>query len=254
MTNKLAWFKALPFWLAVRLIVLSLVRRIFRLPITFSFAQGAEDIIGPYIARYHFSMEGPGTYVDVGCNAPIKYSNTFELYLQGWRGINIDANRDLIEECRRVRKQDTSICAAISDSEREVVFHKAKSDLVSTIDVERLVEWKKHFEFSDLDQETIITKTLSSILDANLDPGRGIDLLTIDVEGHDFQVLSGLDLDRYRPKLIVVEMHEFRGIENSKIYQYLLSNEYSLKFFAVLNAYFVDERLQKNDEDSRDVS
>lgn len=242
MQQKIAWFRALPFWLAIRLIILSLVRRIFGLPITFSFAQGAEDIILPYIARYHFSMTEPGTYVDVGCNAPVRYSNTFELYLRGWRGINIDANEALIRDCWRVRKQDISICAAVSDGERQVTFHKAKEDSVSTIDETRLVEWKNHFEFSDSDQITVVTQTLNAILEKNLSPERPIDLLTIDVEGHDLQVLKGLNFNKYRPKIIVIEMHEFHDIESTEIYQHLTAEGYSLKFFAVLNAYFVDTR------------
>ena len=239
MWDKLDWFNALPFWLAFRVRLLSLVRRLLRIPVTFSYSQGAEDIIMPHIWRYHFSQTEPGRYVDVGCNAPIRYSNTFELYLRGWRGINIDANRDLIDECTRVRKEDICIRAAVSDAVREVTFHKAKDDAVSTIDETRLVEWKKHFDFADEDKETLKTQRLTEILDANL-AGSNIDLLTIDVEGHDMQVLRGLDFAKYRPKIIIIEMHEFREIESSDIYRHLTSIGYELKYFAILNAYFVD--------------
>ena len=31
-----------------------------------------------------------GFYVDVGCNHPIKFNNTYLLYKRGWSGINID--------------------------------------------------------------------------------------------------------------------------------------------------------------------
>lgn len=223
---------------------MSVARRLTGLPITFSYAQGAEDIIIPYVARYHFGMTGPGKYVDVGCNAPVRYSNTFDLYLNGWRGVNIDANSELVSECRKVRKQDICIQAAVSDSEREVIFHRAKSNLVSTIDEEKLVEWKKHFEFSDDDQETLVTRTLTSILDEHWRSGDSIDVLTIDVEGHDMQVLKSLDLSRYRPKIVVIEMHEFEGVESTEIYQYLAGNGYRLKYFAVLNAFFVDANYQ----------
>jgi FkbM family methyltransferase len=236
------WLKSLPFGLAVRLILLWAARRITGLPVGFSFAQGAEDIIIPYIARYHFGLKGAGKYVDVGCNAPVRYSNTFLLYLIGWRGINIDANATLIAECKRVRLQDVCVRAAVSDLEREVIFHKGKDDSVSTIDETRIVEWKKHFEFSDDDQEMVTTRTLTSILDEHWAEGDVMDLLSIDVEGHDFQVLKSLDLDRYRPRIIVIEMHEFDHIAESEIFTYLTQNGFQLKFFAVLNAYFVDCR------------
>lgn len=241
MKRILKLFGALPVGLILRLIAMSIARRITRLPITFSFAQGAEDILIPYIARYHFSLESPGRYVDVGCNAPMRYSNTFDLYLNGWCGINIDANLELIQQCRKVRKKDVCVHAAVSDSEREVVFHKGKDDSVSTIDETRLVEWKKHFEFSDDDQETLVTRTLTSILDEYWPAGEAIDLLSIDVEGHDFQVLKSLDLSRYRPKIVVIEMHEFERITETELFRYLTENGFELKFFAVLNAYFVDK-------------
>lgn len=242
MRNQLTWLKALPITLAVKLIVIFALRRLFRLPITFSYAQGAEDIIIPYLYRYHFGLSGPGKYVDVGCNAPVRYSNTFALYLTGWRGINIDANAELIKESRRVRRQDVCVQAAVSDTEREVTFHRAKSDLVSTIDETHLVEWKKHFEFSDEDQETVITRTLTSILDENWKHGSSIDVLSIDVEGHDFHVLRSLDLSRYRPKIIVIEIHSIANLESTEIYQYLITNGFEFKFYAVLNAYFTDSR------------
>lgn len=240
MINRLGWFKILPFGTVARLMIMFAARRLTGLPITFSYAQGGEDILVPYLARYHFGLTGPGKFVDVGCNAPIRYSNTFDLYLNGWTGLNIDANDQLVGECRRVRKVDTCIYAAVSDNERNVIFHRAKEDKVSTIDEEKLVEWKKYFEFSPEDQVVLKTTTLTSILDNHWPSGDAIDLLSIDVEGHDFQVLKSLDLSKYRPRIIVVEMHDFSDIDASPIYQYLTESGYLLKYFAVLNGYFID--------------
>jgi hypothetical protein len=83
---------------------------------------------------------------------------------------------------------------------------------------------------------------LTSILDEHWTDSHSIDLLTIDVEGHDFRVLKSLDIAKYRPKIIVIEMHDFAGIRDSEIYRYLAANGYVLKFFAVMNTYFVDAR------------
>ena len=243
MIKNSEWLQSLPFGLAVKMAALYLVRKLTRIPVSFSYAQGAEDIIIPYLAKYHLGIEGPGNYVDVGCNAPIRYSNTFHLYLTGWRGLNIDANGELIRECRKIRRQDVCVQAAVSDAEREVTFHKAKDDAVSTIDETRLVEWKEHFEFDDNDQETVVTRTLTSILDEHWKHGDAIDVLSIDVEGHDFQVLKSLDLSKYRPKIIVIEMHSIENLERTDIYQYLIANGFAFKFYAVLNVYFADSQV-----------
>src|SRR5687768_7958557 len=85
--NKLDWFKSLPFWIAVRLLILHLGRKVARLPVSFSFAQGGEDLVFSYVVYSEFGNPTSGTYIDVGCYSPIKWSNTFDLYLRGWRGI-----------------------------------------------------------------------------------------------------------------------------------------------------------------------
>lgn len=246
MIKNREWFKSLPFGLVVKMAALYLVRKLTRIPVSFSYAQGAEDIIIQYLLKYHVGVDGPGNYVDVGCNAPIRYSNTFHLYLTGWRGINIDANAELIKECQKVRLEDVCVHAAVSDTEREAIFHRAKSDLVSTIDETRLVDWKKHFEFVDDDQERVVTRTLTSILDEHWTHGNSIDVLSIDVEGHDFPVLKSIDLSRYRPRIIVIEMHSVSNMENTEVYQYLFANGFEFKFYAVLNAYFTDSRDVEN--------
>src|SRR5215203_3594117 len=128
MREKLLWFKSLPFGLALRLFTLFVIRRVVRLQVNFTFSEFAEDII-----TNHFHLGKTGTFVDVGCNEPVNFSNTFNLYLLGWRGINIDANQALIDKCKRVRKLDKCIRAAVSDEEKEAYFYKAKNPLISTI-------------------------------------------------------------------------------------------------------------------------
>jgi hypothetical protein len=55
-------------------------------------------------------------------------------------------------------------------------------------------------------------------------------------------VLRGLDLEKYRPKVIIIEIHSLETVHDNEIYKYLAGNGYSLKAYAILSAYFVDER------------
>lgn len=72
-------------------------------------------------------------------------------------------------------------------------------------------------------------------------------MLSVDVEGHDLQVLNGLDFECYRPKVIVIEMRGLQGIENTEIYNFLTKRGYCLLYFSILSAYFVDKKyLNKN--------
>lgn len=238
MRQKFLWFKALPFGLALRLFVLYVVRRMVRIQVGFTFSEFAEDAI-----INHFPLGTTGTYVDVGCNEPVNFSNTFNLYLQGWRGINIDANRELIEKCKKIRKEDICVCAAVSDQQKETHFYKAKNPLISSID-EDYVSNGGDWWISNLDaKETVTTQTLTSILDKELAPGSNIDFLSIDVEGHDFKVLKSLDLSRYRPKVIIIELRELDKLNDNEINKYLIANNYLFKGYSVLTAYYVDKSI-----------
>ncbi|HUF03551.1 MAG TPA: FkbM family methyltransferase [Aridibacter sp.] len=231
-------FTRLPFGVALRVVALTALRRLLRLPVTFSYSQGGEDIL----LGYFVSLEREGFYVDVGCSDPIRFSNTFSLYTLGWNGINIDAHQEMIAKCKSVRLLDKSICAAVSDEEREVVFHKAVDSNVSTIDERKLEEWRTHFEYREEDRQFVRTRTLTSILDEVVDENVKIDVLDIDVEGHDLQVIKGLDFERYRPTLILMEFYSLEDASDSEACTLLKQHGYKLENYAFFTAFFIDKK------------
>jgi FkbM family methyltransferase len=237
MSSARALFEKLPLGLALRLLALFAIKRVLAIPASLSFSQTGEDRILSF-----FLHERTGFYVDVGCNDPLKYSSSFLFYLKGWRGIAIDANEVIVDRFQRTRKRDLCVAAAVSDSERDVTFHRSESDAVSTIDEDVLKEWKDRWSFRPEDQVAVRTKTLTAILQEALpDQTINIDFMTIDVEGHEFQVLSGLDFSRYRPRLITVEIHDLKTIFLNRIYLLLAGKGYSLVGYVTMNAYFLDD-------------
>jgi FkbM family methyltransferase len=184
-----------------------------------------------------------GFYVEVGCNHPQAYSNTYTFYKRGWSGITIDANENLIQKHHRLRKQDKSICAVISDKEQEVVFTEFEESLVSSLDANHVSEYSKNLNIKG--KRLVNTVSLDTLLQEYEIP-RDFDLLSIDVEGHDFEVLCSLNLHTYRPKMIVIEMHGFDLInpKSSQIYEYLRANDYKMVGYVIMNGYFVDSLIQ----------
>lgn len=89
-----------------------------------------------------------------------------------------------------------------------------------------------------------MTRTLTSILDEHLASGRQIDLLSVDVEGHDMNVLQGLDFERYRPRVILVELHDFSQIHEKQIHRFLTEKQYSLFSFSVLTAVYISKQVK----------
>ncbi|NET86402.1 MAG: FkbM family methyltransferase [Moorea sp. SIO1F2] len=106
------------------------------------------------------------------------------------------------------------------------------------MDENHIARWNK---LSDITYQKVVeTVTLNEIIDRYNTP-KEFDLLSIDVEGHDFQVLASLDLDVYHPKIIIIEIHDFNLANPNKnqIYNYLLHSGYKMVSYSVPNGYFV---------------
>ena len=65
-----------------------------------------------------FTKLKDGIYIDVGCNHPIKFNNTYLLHKRGWSGINIDLDLKSINEFKKFRPKDYNIRKIISSDEK----------------------------------------------------------------------------------------------------------------------------------------
>ena len=231
-------FQSLPLLFSLRILIIHIIKNIFGLYINFSYSQTGEDLILRNLIKNASNL----FYIDVGCNDPIKRSNTFWMYLNGGKGICIDANNELINKFKKFRKRDISICAAVSNIEKEVPFYLSNKSEISTIDKNTILNW--NLSEKEVKEVMMKTVTLNSILEKYLKRGCHIDVLSIDVEGHDFAVLKSIDLSVYRPAVIIMELHDFQldqlNIGSDETVKFLAENNYQLKYYATMNAYFVD--------------
>jgi len=159
------------------------------------------------LVRRYFGDAARGTFVEVGANEPASiHSQTWHLEQRGWRGILIEPNRALFDELVRQRPRSRVYNVACSSPGKAGVA-ELKIPFVAdgTIDTGKaaLEVEIDHAGFPAYRTETVKVVTLDSILEENA-VGR-IDFLSIDVEGTELDVLKGFDLDRYRPRLILLE-------------------------------------------------
>lgn len=68
-----------------------------------------------------------------------------------------------------------------------------------------------------------------------------IDLLSVDVEGHELPVLKSLNFEVYKPKVLVVELHaeKIEEILASELYEFIKSKKYSLFSWVLPSLIFV---------------
>jgi len=195
------------------------------------YSQFGEDVI---LAELVGKRAPPGFYVDVGCFHPKKFSNTYLLHKRGWQGINVDMEADKIFCFGLARPRDHNVVAAVSDTPGTVTLaEEGRYSLgarIASVDAA-----------APGGGRAIETRTLDSIIEASPFAGRRIDLLTIDAEGMDWNVLNSLDLDRYRPQIIVIEEHskDIEAILQGRIYRTLKARGYRLHSWVHLSLIFV---------------
>lgn len=177
-----------------------------------------------------------GYYVEVGSNDPIKFSNTFKLYLSGWKGIIIDGNYELIEESKKIRKEDVCICAVVSNKIENLDFFISEDTNYSSINLSRASMGP-----NILSSRRVQTVTLDSLMEKYLPENQAINVLSIDVEGHDFEVLCSISLDKYKPDLIIVEdlSRNSSDLQNNIFLLYLKKYNYILVGTDTQNLYFL---------------
>ena len=195
-----------------------------------SYSMDGEDI---FIVEY-FRKKNNGFYIDVGCFHPIHRNNTYLLHKKGWSGINIDIHQFSIDLFNYLRPDDVNLNCAISNkNEVTEMFYQKELSQISTIEKQQA---KIAFQ-GNIKKSKIQSLTLDALLEKINFTDKKLDLLDIDVEGADLKVLKGFNIEKFKPELICVEIHE-KDIKNSEIYKYLSNFSYELVWSGVFSHIF----------------
>ena len=207
------------------------------------YSQFAEDaLLQTYFSNHAWntgqklSDSKPGFYVDIGCYSPIRISNTWWFYKQGWRGINVDLSEETINGFNIARPRDINLTLAISnlESERELDFFEfGASSVYNTLDKASSEHTERIYGFKPVIKK-IKSMSLSRLLDNYLPEKECISFLSIDAEGHDLEVLKSNNWEKYRPTVVVVEVHEpdFHRLGQTDVVLYMESLGYNIQYWA----------------------
>lgn len=199
-----------------------------------SYSQNCEDVL----LNRLFPEGHRGFYVDVGACHPTTGSVTAHFYAQGWSGINVEpsCNHDLLA---RQRPRDVNLQLAISDKTGTAEFYEfPDAPGVSTFDRD-LAEFARAELGHPCAPRTVPVATLADICRDHA--RRPIDFLSIDVEGHERQVLEGADFMQFRPRVVVVEAtRPHTSDATHETWEHLvLAAGYLFAFFDGLNRFYV---------------
>ena len=196
-----------------------------------SYSLTSIDLIVDYIFK-----KNNGIYIDVGCNHPVYNNNTYLLSKKGWQGINIDIDKKSVQLFDLFRKKDLNINLAVSSKKTEleyINFHeKSPINMIKTNQNRNLHSLEK--------TKKIKSDTLDSIIEKSQFKDKKIDFVSIDVEGHELEVIRGFNLKKYKPSIIVIEFLDkslkkieiknfnLDNIVNSEIYKLMIKNDYHM--------------------------
>jgi FkbM family methyltransferase len=210
-----------------------------------SFAQNREDVV-LWRALGHVHE---GVYVDVGANDPVLDSVTKAFYDRGWRGLNVEPVAQFAEALRRARPRDLVAEVAVTGDDRgSVTFHEVVNTGLSTLRGSIADEAAaRGFATREV---TVPTRTLPSLIEEHLGD-RDVHFCKIDVEGAEAEVIASIDLDVWRPWVLVVEAtHPNTTAPTFEEWQdRVLTAGYRLCLFDGLSRFYVSEERAAELED-----
>lgn len=170
-----------------------------------SFSQAGEDLkIEELIGQVRW-------FVDIGAHDGISCSNSLHFALRGAHGVCFEPIRETYTKLRwlhALNPRVRTVRCGISDQTRKAIMIAA--DFVSYLPE---TEDTTHTEILTIRESTSETVTLLRFEDAiqGLDLPVECDLLSIDVEGHELNVLKSIDFTQHIFRAVVVETHLVDG-------------------------------------------
>lgn len=140
-----------------------------------------------------------GFFVEVGANDPELLSQTFHLEQRGWTGVLVEPQPELAARLAATRKAKVFAvaCSSPANAGKTLTLHLA--GIHSSFDPNLNLATERPIGAIE-----VPVRTLDDIL-AEAGAPTPIDLVSIDIEGHEIEALEGFDLARWAPRLLLIE-------------------------------------------------
>jgi FkbM family methyltransferase len=169
-----------------------------------------------------------GFFVDVGANAPKDGSQSFAMERRGWSGVLVEPQPDLAEVLRSQRrgKVYATACSTPANAGKTLTLYLAGIHSSLTSD----------FYVADMQRAGTVAVPVMTLDQILTDTGAPtpLDFVSIDVEGHEIEVLEGFDL-RWRPRLLFVE----DVVQNLRLHRDITGRGYRWFRRTAINSWYV---------------
>jgi FkbM family methyltransferase len=150
-----------------------------------------------------------GTFVEIGGFDGQSWSNTSFLADEGWRGVYVEP---VPAFCRLIRLRHVLNNVSVEPVAVSEMTGMARMTLMdalttcngATVDAYRDITWAKPAAQKGI-SISVKTDTLANVLARNAVP-RDLDLMVVDVEGHEEPIIESLLASPWRPKVLIIEL------------------------------------------------
>lgn len=209
--------------------------------VSFSFSSDGED----YILLKIFEHIYEGNYIDIGSNHPLLHSNTYSLYLKGWRGVCVDPLPNLAPKYKKFRFFDKFYNKGFllgGESIKAPFYFFPDNPDNSTFDLGQVKLLRENYNRSNFEVLEVSFVSCDDIL-TNFKNNSIIHLISIDVEGLEKKILQEFINNNIFPWVFCVEELSYvaKNISNSEVYKLLTINGYILISRTFLSSIYILE-------------
>lgn len=185
-----------------------------------------------------------GSYLEVGAYHPSIASNSALLKDLGWNGALVEPNPYMANLLREARPGDAVFefaCGKPGEATLHMFSDWASSNSIDEVFAER-ISTGQGIEVARTIRVEV--KTISEVV--RLMELQGFykpELVSIDVEGMDFEVLSTFDFDYWKPTIFVIEDIDLdlSDVMSSPIYRFMISNGYRIISHALISSIYIKD-------------
>ena len=200
-----------------------------------------EKYVDQVLREYFPDFSYKGIFLDIGAYEPINISNSYHFEKNDWNVYCFEANTLLIDDLKAHRKNVYNY-AVYDENKDNIEFSVVKagygggSGMAGISAVELSEKYLKTFyNGQEIVKINVQQKTLNELLENVIKLETNIiDIISLDVEGGELKVLQGIDLNKYKVKILVIE----NVFDDEEIPKYLKQFNYVLDKKIDYNEYY----------------
>ena len=160
---------------------------------------------------FYLGEKSDGYFVEFGAFDGETTSNSSALADLGWEGLFIEPVDYLYSQCVARHRRNSAVtvlnCGVsdVAQSGQISVAGPLSTLSASALESFEKLGWAKGLHTGDFREVTL--RPLENIL-TDVGAPTEFDVLSVDVEGYEWEALQNFDFDKWKPKMVIVELHD----------------------------------------------